>query len=138
MSEDESEQEEEEEEDEGEEEEQMNEGPVAEESHTLHLRVGQSRGLPCTIHYELYGTGPHKILFIMGINLPFLLLFRSVFLLHVDTRYLFLSFFYQGFVCPGNGGSLKLSISQRCQTIKFVFLITVVMGTASLQYYFLG
>ncbi len=62
MSEDESEQDEEEEEDE----EQMNEGPVAEESRTLHLRVGQSRGLPCTIHYELYGTGQHKILFIMG------------------------------------------------------------------------
>jgi hypothetical protein len=43
------------------------------EADVLTASVGYERGLPCSIYYELYGTGPQKILFIMGTPVPALL-----------------------------------------------------------------
>lgn len=40
------------------------------EADVLTASVGYERGLPCSIYYELYGTGPQKILFIMGFCMP--------------------------------------------------------------------
>jgi len=36
----------------------------------LFASVGTKRGLPCSLYYEIFGEGPQKILFIMGLCMP--------------------------------------------------------------------